>query len=129
MPHTLGVGARILNMTAAYARDNRVPLACRSFPCRSEEGSLAWSAASGPQSYGTVRVVRQAERSMLVLLRAKPDRLEQLAEIPPLRGKTRNHPVVGGDRLYIRNAEEAVCYRLHRRLHEAQRSREPLRRL
>jgi hypothetical protein len=29
-----------------------------------------------------------------------------------MEGKTWNHPVVVGDRLYIRNAEEAICYQL-----------------
>jgi len=48
----------------------------------------------------------------LVLLRANPDRLEELAKLPALTGKSWNHPVVVGNRLYLRNAEEAVCYEL-----------------
>jgi len=35
-----------------------------------------------------------------------------LAKLPALQGKTWNHPVVVGNRLVIRNAEEAVCYQL-----------------
>jgi hypothetical protein len=53
-----------------------------------------------------------SERGELVLLRANPDRLEELATLPALTGKSWNHPVVVGDRLYLRNAEEAVCYEL-----------------
>lgn len=53
-----------------------------------------------------------AENGDLVLLRATPDKHEELARIAALDDKTWNHPVVVGDRLYIRNAVEAVCYRL-----------------
>ncbi len=52
------------------------------------------------------------EEGQLVLLKATPDGHEELAQIQALKSKTWNHPVVVGDRLYIRNAEEAVCYRL-----------------
>jgi outer membrane protein assembly factor BamB len=60
-------------------------------------------------------IVVVSERGELVLLRATPDRLEELAKIQALTGKTWNHPVVVGDKLYLRNAEEAVCYQLPRR--------------
>lgn len=58
------------------------------------------------------RIIVVSERGELVLLRANPDRLEELAKIPALDGKTWNHPVVVGNQLYIRNATEAVCYKL-----------------
>jgi hypothetical protein len=57
-------------------------------------------------------IVVLCERGELVLLRANPDRLEELAKLPALTGKSWNHPVVVGNRLYLRNAEEAVCYEL-----------------
>jgi outer membrane protein assembly factor BamB len=57
-------------------------------------------------------IIVVSERGDLVLLRATPDKLQQLAKIPSMHGKTWNHPVVVGDRLYLRNAEEAVCYQL-----------------
>jgi outer membrane protein assembly factor BamB len=59
---------------------------------------------------GLILVV--SERGALVLLRATPERHEELAKIPALDGKTWNHPIVVGDRLYLRNSEEAVCYEL-----------------
>ncbi len=59
---------------------------------------------------GLILVV--SERGALVLLRANPERHEELAKIPALAGKTWNHPIVVGDRLYMRNSEEAVCYEL-----------------
>ncbi len=57
-------------------------------------------------------IVVVSERGELVLLRAKPDKLQELAKIPAMHGKTWNHPVVAGNRLYVRNAEEAVCFEL-----------------
>lgn len=53
-----------------------------------------------------------SERGELVLLRATPEKLQELAKIPAMHDKTWNHPVVVGNRLYVRNAAEAVCYEL-----------------
>jgi outer membrane protein assembly factor BamB len=53
-----------------------------------------------------------SEKGDLVLLRATPEKHQELAKIPALKDKTWNHPVVVGNRLYLRNAEEAVCYEL-----------------
>ena len=52
------------------------------------------------------------ERGDGVLLEATPEDHVERARIPLLEGKTWNHPVVVGDRLYVRNAQEAACYRL-----------------
>lgn len=53
-----------------------------------------------------------SEPGDLVLLRATPDKHQEIAKIPALKDKTWNHPVVIGDKLFLRNAEEAVCYKL-----------------
>jgi len=53
-----------------------------------------------------------SERGDVVLLKADPSGRQELAKFRALDGKTWNHPVVIGDRLYIRNAREAACYRL-----------------
>jgi outer membrane protein assembly factor BamB len=53
-----------------------------------------------------------SERGQGVLVKATPEEHIELATTPLLKGKTWNHPVVVGDRLFIRNAEEAACYRL-----------------
>ena len=71
-------------------------------------------------------IVVVSERGELVLLRANPDRLEELATLPALTGKTWNHPVVVGDRLYLRNAEEAVCYELQSKPADGIRSMDPI---
>lgn len=50
-----------------------------------------------------------AEKGDVVLLRTNPERLEELTRAKVLDAKTWNHPVLVGDRLYVRNAEEAVA--------------------
>ena len=50
-----------------------------------------------------------AENGDLVLVRASPERHEELTRMKVFEGKTWNHPVLVGDRLYLRNAEEAVA--------------------
>ena len=52
------------------------------------------------------------EKGDVVLLKADPSAHRELARIKAIEGKTWNHPVVVGDRLYIRNSQEAACYRL-----------------
>jgi len=53
-----------------------------------------------------------AEDGRVVLLRADPGEHSEAAGFKALEGKTWNHPVVVGDRLYVRNAQEAACYQL-----------------
>lgn len=53
-----------------------------------------------------------SEAGELVLVKADPDKHIELAKIQALTGKTWNHPVLIGSRLYLRNAEEAACYEL-----------------
>ncbi len=57
-------------------------------------------------------IVVVGERGELVLVRATPEKHEELGRIEALGDKTWNHPVVVDDRLYLRNAEEIVCYEL-----------------
>jgi outer membrane protein assembly factor BamB len=49
------------------------------------------------------------EKGELVLLRATPDEHVELARHRVFDGRTWNHPVLIGNRLYVRNGEEAVC--------------------
>lgn len=53
-----------------------------------------------------------AENGTVVLVRADPAEHAEVASFKAIEGKTWNHPVVVGDRLYIRNAQEAACYQL-----------------
>ncbi len=57
-------------------------------------------------------IVVVSEKGDLVLLQASPEKLRELYKMPAMNGKTWNHPVVVGNRLYLRNGEEAVCYEL-----------------
>jgi outer membrane protein assembly factor BamB len=53
-----------------------------------------------------------SEQGELVLIQATPDAMKELARIRVFQEKTWNHPIVVEDRLFLRNAAEAVCYRL-----------------
>ncbi|MFN7733544.1 MAG: PQQ-binding-like beta-propeller repeat protein [Pirellula sp.] len=57
-------------------------------------------------------IVVVSEPGELVLLRATPESLQEIYKAPAMNGKTWNHPAVVGDKLYLRNGEEAVCYEL-----------------
>jgi hypothetical protein len=50
------------------------------------------------------------ERGRVFLLNADPAELIELGSFQAIEGKTWNHPVVVGDRLYLRNAQQAACY-------------------
>ena len=51
-----------------------------------------------------------SEAGELVLLAANSKERKELGRFQALEGKTWNHPVVRGDRVYLRNAEQMACY-------------------
>jgi outer membrane protein assembly factor BamB len=53
-----------------------------------------------------------AENGQVALVQAEPDEYTEVASFKALEGKTWNHPVLIGDRLYVRNAQEAAAYKL-----------------
>jgi outer membrane protein assembly factor BamB len=53
-----------------------------------------------------------SELGELVLIRANPEKLDEVARQKVLDGKTWNHPVLVGNRAFVRNAEEAACIEL-----------------
>jgi len=82
-----------------------------------ENGKRKWK--RGRYGKGQVLLVEDSgmllvssERGELVLLDANPEKHLELAKMQALEGKTWNHPVLIGDLLYIRNSQEAACYRL-----------------
>jgi outer membrane protein assembly factor BamB len=71
--------------------------------------------------YGNGQVVLLSERGQLliisekgelVLLRATPEKLDEVAKYKAIDGKTWNHPVLIGNRIYVRNATEAACFEI-----------------
>jgi outer membrane protein assembly factor BamB len=78
-----------------------------------ETGQRRWK--GGRYGHGQVlllpdagQLLVTAETGDLVLVRADPERLDEIARIKVLQGKTWNHPVLVGTRLYLRNSQEAV---------------------
>jgi outer membrane protein assembly factor BamB len=82
-----------------------------------ETGAKKWK--DGRYGNGQVLLLPDAnqllvtsEKGDIVLLRANPDKREELAKLPALSGKTWNHPILVGNRVYLRNGEEAACFEL-----------------
>jgi outer membrane protein assembly factor BamB len=53
-----------------------------------------------------------SEQGKVVLVAADPSEHREIASFQALEGKTWNHPVLVGDRLYVRNSQEAAAYRV-----------------
>ncbi|HEV3304031.1 MAG TPA: PQQ-binding-like beta-propeller repeat protein [Planctomycetaceae bacterium] len=53
-----------------------------------------------------------SEHGGLALVAAQPEQFREMAKVPAIEGKTWNHPVLAGDVLLTRNAEEMVAFRL-----------------
>jgi outer membrane protein assembly factor BamB len=96
----------------AYGFDNSI-FACVDLA----DGSLKWK--DGRYGKGQVLLLADSglllvvsETGELILLEATGGGHKELAKLKALSGKTWNHPVVVGNRLFVRNAAEAVCYEL-----------------
>ncbi|CAM2011165.1 outer membrane protein assembly factor BamB family protein [Acanthopleuribacter pedis] len=53
-----------------------------------------------------------SEKGELALVSATPARFQEVARVPAITGKTWNHPVLIGNLVLVRNAEEAAVYEL-----------------
>ena len=56
-----------------------------------------------------------ADDGRIVLVNANPAAFEEVGFIQGIEGKTWNHPILVGSRVYVRNAQEMACYELTRR--------------
>jgi outer membrane protein assembly factor BamB len=80
-----------------------------------ETGQRKWK--DGRYEYGQVvlasgHLIILSGQGDLVLVRATPERHEELASFSALRGKTWNHPAIAHGRLFVRNAVEMACFDL-----------------
>src|SRR5687767_11669163 len=98
----------------AYGFDNG-KIACIDL----KDGAHKWEGGK----YGSGQLVLLSEQDVLLLVSeqgelalvgATPERFEELARFPAIKGKTWNHPVLAGDMLLVRNAEEMAAFRLTR---------------
>lgn len=82
---------------------------------RLTDGQRAWKRGR----YGQGQLLRvgglllvQAESGTVVLVEATPEKHREVARLEALAGLTWNNPCLSGNRLLVRNAEEAACYEL-----------------
>ena len=81
-----------------------------------ETGLRTWK--KGQYGKGQVLLLKRSGLLLIageygdVTLKADPLAHTEVASFTAIEGKTWNHPVVVGDRLYIRNSQEAACYLL-----------------
>lgn len=82
-----------------------------------EDGQRKWK--GGRNGHGQLILLADqgvllvvSEKGELALVAATPDAFTELSRFPAPKGKTWNHPVLVGDRLLVRNAEETVASRL-----------------
>ena len=78
-------------------------------------GELKWK--GGRYGYGQVllasgHLIVLTEDGDLTLVKATPDRHEELAQFPVLEGKTWNHPAMAGGYLLVRNLAEMAAFDL-----------------
>jgi outer membrane protein assembly factor BamB len=57
-------------------------------------------------------MLMQAEKGFVALVKANPERLEEVARLEALSSKTWNPPTLAGRWLLVRNDREAVCYEI-----------------
>lgn len=84
-----------------------------------ESGERQWK--KGRYGFGQLLLIPEqdllliiGEQGQLALVKASPHKSEadELARFQALHSKTWNHPVVAHQRLYLRNAQVAVCFDL-----------------
>lgn len=80
-----------------------------------ETGKRNWK--RGRYGYGQMLLVGShllimAEDGHVELVKADPEKYEQVAEFQAIEGQTWNHPALAGGKLFVRNSEEAACYDL-----------------
>ena len=80
-------------------------------------GERKWK--GGRYGYGQVvlasgHLIITTDQGELVLVRATPDQLAEVARFSALQGQTWNYPAIAGGRLLVRNATEMAAYNIAR---------------
>jgi outer membrane protein assembly factor BamB len=80
-----------------------------------ETGQRNWK--DGHYGYGQLllasgHLVILSGEGDLALVKAAPDRFQELARFPAIHGKTWNHPAIAGGKLFVRNAAEMACFQI-----------------
>jgi outer membrane protein assembly factor BamB len=93
-----------------YGLDEAI-LACMN----PETGELKWK--GGRYGYGQLllaggNLIVTSEEGEVVLVKATPERHQELARFQAVEGRTWNHPAISDGLLLVRNATEMTCFRL-----------------
>lgn len=102
----------VLHEGHIYGLDANI-LAC----IEAETGALKWK--GGRYGYGQIvlasgHIIVLTEDGDLALVRATPEKHDELARFSALSGKTWNHPAFSNGRLLVRNLREMAAYDLRR---------------
>ncbi len=82
-----------------------------------KDGSGQWR----ERGYGNGQLILIADQGLLLILsekgdvalvKAQPEKLEELCRFKAIDGKTWNHPVVSHGKLFVRNGEKIACFQL-----------------
>ena len=102
----------VVHQRHAFGFDGSI-LACMDI----ENGARKWKGGR----YGHGQLLLLADQNLLLVLSesgdlvtvsATPDRFEEVARHPGIKGKTWNHPALAGDILLVRNSEEMAAFQL-----------------
>ena len=71
----------------------------------------------GRYGYGQIllasgQIIVLSGQGELALVKASPQRHQELARFPAIAGKTWNHPVLAAKRLLVRHAAEMACFEI-----------------
>jgi outer membrane protein assembly factor BamB len=101
----------VLHEGHIYGLDEAI-LACMNV----ETGELKWK--GGRYGYGQIvlaagHIIVAAENGDVALVRATPERHDELVRFSAIEGKTWNHPAISDGILLVRNTTEMSAFRVH----------------